>query len=130
MSDDDLFSRAKELERKHFEERLPLKSIRYVSNQKKRYGSCTPAEGTIRISDRLRRVPQWVLDYVIVHELAHLIHPDQSPPFWELVNRYPLSERARGFLMGAGLKDDDDVDGNEDLDQSDDQSDGETEGDA
>lgn len=78
-------------------------TIRWVGNQHDRWGSCTPADGSIRISDRLTGVPLWVLDYVLVHELAHLRHADHSAAFWATVNRYPRTERARGYLMGMGL---------------------------
>ena len=64
-----------------------------------RWGSCTPADGTIRISARLASEPGWVLDYVIVHELAHLVVAGHNRRFWALVRRYPRSERARGWLM-------------------------------
>jgi predicted metal-dependent hydrolase len=70
-----------------------------------RYGSCTPQDGTIRLSDRLVAWPPWVRDYVLVHELAHLAVPDHSPAFWRLVDRYPLAERARGFLIAKGMED-------------------------
>ena len=79
-------------------------SIRWVDNQEWRWGSCTPADGTIRISSRLAREPAWVLDYVIVHELAHLSQPGHGEAFWELANRYPRTERARGFLIARGLE--------------------------
>jgi len=98
----DLGTRARELARRH---RLPLPStIRWVDNQHCRWGSCTPAEGTVRISSRLTSVPPWVLDYVIVHELAHLVTPSHDRRFWSLVNRYPRAERARGYLMAMGAE--------------------------
>jgi len=77
------------------------------AEQNDRWGSCTSARGTIRISTRLARVPGWVLDAVIVHELAHLSEPNHGPAFWELANRYPRQERASGFLeaMSAGHSD-------------------------
>lgn len=78
-------------------------AIRWVDNQECRWGSCTPADGTIRISSRLVGEPMWVLDYVIVHELAHLSVPHHDRRFWALVGRYPRTERARGFLMARGL---------------------------
>ena len=56
--------------------------------------------GDIRICQDLANMPTFVLDYVIVHELAHLLVPDHSPEFWELVERYPKTERARGYLHG------------------------------
>jgi predicted metal-dependent hydrolase len=80
-------------------------STRWVDNQVYRWGSCTPSDGTIRISSRLAKEPLWVLDYVLVHELAHLHVSGHGQAFWEIVNRYPLAERARGFLMARGLDD-------------------------
>lgn len=82
-------------------------STRWVGNQQYRWGSCTPSDGSIRISSRLAKEPQWVLDYVLVHELAHLHVCGHGKAFWEIVNRYPLAERARGFLMARGLEDPD-----------------------
>jgi predicted metal-dependent hydrolase len=78
-------------------------TIRWTDNQEWRWGSCTPADGSVRISTRLAGEPGWVLDYVIVHELAHLAVARHGPDFWDLVNRYPLTERARGFLIARGL---------------------------
>jgi hypothetical protein len=96
----DLVDRAAALARAH---RLPTPvDIRWVSNQRHRWGSCTPAHGTIRISDRASGFPTWVLDYLVVHELAHLVEANHSPAFWDLVGRYPLAERARGFLIAKG----------------------------
>jgi len=77
-------------------------SIAWVSNQRDRWGSCTPAHRTVRISDRLAGFPSWVIDYVVVHELAHLLEPNHSDRFWAIVARYPLSERARGYLLAKG----------------------------
>jgi len=83
---------------------LPLPaSVRWVSNQQSLWGSCTIATREIRVSDRLVPFPSWVLDYVLVHELAHLAEPSHSKRFWQLVNRYPRAERARGFLMAKGM---------------------------
>jgi predicted metal-dependent hydrolase len=81
-------------------------SIRFVSNQAQRWGSCTPATGEIRLSDRISAFPSWVLDAVIVHELAHLVHHGHTPEFWALANRYPRTERAYGFLIAKQLTDD------------------------
>jgi predicted metal-dependent hydrolase len=82
-------------------------SIRWVDNQEWRWGSCTPSDRTIRISTRLGREPRWVLDYVIVHELAHLSVHGHNRAFWDLVYRYPLAERARGFLIARSREPDD-----------------------
>lgn len=74
-------------------------SIRWVSNQRQRWGSCTPADGSIRLSDRMVSFPPWVVDYVIVHELAHLVEIGHTPRFWEIVDAYPRAERAKGYLQ-------------------------------
>jgi predicted metal-dependent hydrolase len=78
-------------------------TVRWVSNQESLWGSCTIDSRDIRVSDRLAVFPKWVLDYVLVHELAHLAEPNHSERFWALVNRYPKVERARGFLIAKGL---------------------------
>jgi len=100
----DLQRRAAELNRLYFNGRLSWASLEYVTNQNSRYGSCSPREGTIRISSALAEMPGWVRDYVLVHELAHLLEANHSPDFWALVNRYPLTERARGYLMAKGME--------------------------
>ena len=106
--DGHLQRRAQELNRRYFEGKLRWQSLRYVTNQEKsRFGSCTPSEGTIRLSHHLAAMPDWVRDYVLVHELAHLVHRDHSTRFWRLVNKYPLAERARGFLIAKGMEADD-----------------------
>ncbi|MFJ8581687.1 M48 family metallopeptidase [Micromonospora sp. NPDC093277] len=76
-------------------------SVRWVTNQNGRWGSCTPADRTIRISHRIQDMPDWVIDYVLLHELAHLIVPSHNARFWALVGRYPKTERARGYLEGV-----------------------------
>lgn len=97
----DLATRARSLARRYG---LPTAGeIRWVDNQRTRWGSCTPTTGTVRLSRRLAEFPDWVVDYVIVHELAHLAEAGHGPAFWELVNRYPLTERARGFLIAKGM---------------------------
>jgi predicted metal-dependent hydrolase len=100
----DLAARAARLSSKYG---LPAPaSIRWVDNQNSRWGSCTPAEGSIRISSRLSAFPLWVVDFVLVHELAHLVEPGHGPRFRALVERYPLAERATGFLIAKGLEGD------------------------
>jgi predicted metal-dependent hydrolase len=105
-SDAVLEERAQALNQRLFGGALRWQSIRFVDNQHSRFGSCTPAAGTIRISRRLAHVPAFVLDYVIVHELAHLREANHSAAFWALVNRYRLAERARGYLMAMQMEDD------------------------
>lgn len=104
-NDGHLQRRARELNRQYFGGNLEWKSLQYVTNQNARYGSCSFKDRTVRISAELATMPAFVRDYVIVHELAHLVQPNHSQAFWDLVNRYPLSERARGYLMAKGLED-------------------------
>ncbi|MBO1752726.1 M48 family metallopeptidase [Actinotalea sp. BY-33] len=100
-SDEQLLARATELSTRYLEGRAQPTSVAWVTNQGRRWGSCTPGEGTIRISSRVRGMPRWVLDYVLLHELAHLLQAGHGPEFWALVERYPRTERARGFLEGV-----------------------------
>jgi hypothetical protein len=93
----DLVERAATLARRHDLSRP--REISWVGNMGARWGSCTPSTGVVRLSDRLAAFPDWVIDYVIVHELAHLEVGDHSTAFWQLVTRYPKTERAIGYLM-------------------------------
>jgi predicted metal-dependent hydrolase len=77
--------------------------VRWAAQQR-RWGSCTPATGTIRISARLAGHPPCVLDYVLVHELAHLVEANHSPAFHALEARYPKAERAIGYLLALGMR--------------------------
>lgn len=78
-------------------------SIEWSNRQRSLWGSCTPGPGAIRISARLAAFPRWVLDYVIVHELAHLVELGHNARFRALVSRYPKAERAEGYLMAKGM---------------------------
>ena len=81
---------------------LPLPtSVAWSKVQRQRWGSCSTASGEIRVSDRLVTVPPWVLDHVLIHELAHLVVPNHGPSFDDLVSRNPLAERAIGYLMAV-----------------------------
>ena len=102
-NDGDLERRARAINRAYFGGELRWHSIRWVSNMTSRLGSCTSGgatDGDIRISDRIRAWPDYVIDYVIAHELAHRKHPNHSPAFWDYLARYPHVERARGFIEG------------------------------
>ena len=98
--DDDLMRRATALSRTWLEGRAEPLSVRWVDNQRSRWGSCTPADRTIRLSRRLQDMPAWVVDYVLVHELAHLLEPGHNPRFWALVAHYPRAEQAKAWLDG------------------------------
>lgn len=101
LSDDELAERAAELSSRYLEGRARPDSVRWVTNQNARWGSCTPAMGSIRLSHRLQGMPEYVIDYVLLHELAHLLVPGHGPGFWALLDAYPRTERARGFLEGV-----------------------------
>ncbi|WP_344860211.1 M48 family metallopeptidase [Amycolatopsis ultiminotia] len=99
-SDEALLARCAVLSGKYLGGKALPASVRWVPPMRTRWASCTPVDATIRVSERLRHVPSWVLDYVLVHELAHLREPGHDAAFWELVNRYPKTERAIGYLEG------------------------------
>ena len=101
---DDLKEVAERLNRKYFGGRLKIDSIEYSTNQNKRFGCCNFKTGKILISHRLADMPDWVRDYVIVHELAHLIIPNHSRAFQDLAAKYSLKERATGYLMAKGYE--------------------------
>jgi hypothetical protein len=100
-SDAELVRRARELADRYLDGRPQPVSVRWSPGMRAQWGSCTPTEGTIRLSETLRQMPSWVRDYVLVHELAHLLEPSHNARFWELVAQYPRSERARGYLDGV-----------------------------
>ena len=97
-SDQRLADRARTLNERHFGGRLRWTSIGF-DDMSHRWGSCTFTTGAIRIARKAATLPEWVLDYLLVHELAHLEQSDHGAAFHELENRYPLTERARGYLM-------------------------------
>ncbi|MFD7747169.1 M48 family metallopeptidase [Streptomyces sp. NPDC059698] len=99
--DTELSERAARLSAQYFDGRARPLSVRWVTNQNSRWGSCTPAEGSIRLSHRLQGMPEYVVDYVLLHELAHLLVPGHGPDFWRLLEAYPRTERARGYLEGV-----------------------------
>ena len=111
-SDADLSVRARQLSQRYLGGRARPKTVRWVSNQNGRWGSCTPVDRSIRLSDRLQGMPEWVVDYVLLHELAHLLVPGHGAEFWAELETYPRLERARGYLEGVsasaglGLSDD------------------------
>ena len=99
-SDDELLKRAHTLSRTWLSGRALPATVRWVDNQRTRWGSCTPVDRSIRLSRRMQEMPDWVIDYVLVHELAHLIEPGHNDRFWRWVDRYPHAERAKAWLDG------------------------------
>lgn len=100
---EDLKEVAAGLNEKYFGNKLKINSIQYVTGQNSRFGCCHYRTANIRISHRIGAMPAWVRDYVLIHEMAHLIEPNHSKAFWDMVSRYRLAERARGFMMAAAL---------------------------
>ena len=96
---EDLQALGQELNRRYFDGELSF-NMSWTEKQRSRWGSCTTLTGDIRIARDLTKMPSYVLEYVVVHELAHLLIPDHSSEFWDLVARYPKTERARGYLQG------------------------------
>ena len=108
----DLSVRATTLARRY---ELPRpRDIRWADGMVSRWGSCTTTTGHIRISTRLAAFPDWVIDYVIVHELAHLEVTGHGADFWRLAHRYPKAERAIGYLIAKAA----DVDADDGADAS------------
>ena len=95
---DPLRKRAAELNAAYFAGKLDIASVTYVTNQNSRFGSCSVRRKTIRLSHHLAEAPAWVRDYVLMHELAHLIEPGHNRRFWAIVDRYPRAQEARRYL--------------------------------
>jgi len=102
-----LTDRARSLCRKYLGVDPPVESVQFVTNQNSCFGSCSVGTGKIRISHRLENAPGWVLDYVLIHEMAHLVHGNHSRAFYQLLDKYPMAERARGFLIALSFIPDD-----------------------
>ena len=102
-TDTALAAHAADLSAQYFGGRAVPTSVRWVRNQNSRWGSATPSEGSIRLSDKLRPMPQWVIDYVLLHELAHLLVAGHNAAFWKLLEAYPDTMRAKAFLEGVSF---------------------------
>jgi len=74
-----------------------------IKNYRSRWGSCHH-DGRIYLNWRLIMAPEWVFDYVVIHELCHLIHHNHSPAFWQLVESIsPTHKEAKSWLKINGL---------------------------
>jgi len=100
-SDEALARRAAELAARYVPEAPAPTSVRWVTNQNSRWGSCTPSQGTIRLSHRLEPMPDHVIDAVLVHEITHLVVSGHGPRFDAISERYPRMAEAMGFLAGV-----------------------------
>ena len=101
--DKNLTDLASALNKQYFDNKLKIKSLEYSINQNSRFGCCNYRAAEIRISHKVGLLPKWVIRYVLIHEMAHLIEPNHSRAFWNIVYRYRLTERARGYLMAASI---------------------------
>jgi predicted metal-dependent hydrolase len=73
-----------------------------IGDSKYRWGSCTPSDNVI-FNWRLIKAPMFVIDYVIVHELAHLMEPNHTPRFWNIVRaQIAEAEKAKRWLKDHG----------------------------
>lgn len=99
----DLMRRAELLARTYLGGRGVPSSIGWVTNQNSRWASATPAHRSIRLSRRLQGMPDHVIDYVILHEMSHLIEPSHNAVFWGLLETYPHTATAKAFLDGAAF---------------------------
>jgi predicted metal-dependent hydrolase len=84
---------------------LPRKPGRItLRDTRSRWGSCSVA-GDLNFSWRLVMAPETVLDYVVAHEVAHLVHLDHSPAFWALVEELTdATKEARAWLRHHGAR--------------------------
>ena len=98
FSDDELFKRAQELSATYLFSKADPKSVAWSTRLTSTWGICTPLEGEIRISSRLQGMPQYVLDYVLLHELVHLVINDHGKDFESMMRTFEKKERAEGYL--------------------------------
>lgn len=77
-------------------------AVRFVTNQRARWGSYSEQTGVVRLNASLCQLPRWVLEAVVAHELAHTFYPDHSAAFWRLLRQVcPSTDRAQAFLEGV-----------------------------
>jgi len=98
FSDDELFKRAQELSATYLFSKADPKSVAWSTRLTSTWGICTPLEGEIRITSRLQGMPQYVLDYVLLHELVHLVINDHGKDFESMMRTFEKKERAEGYL--------------------------------
>lgn len=105
-ADGQLEQLARKFNWEYFNGKLCWERIVYSTEQNSgMFGNCSLRDKIIRLSDRLLKMPKFVHDYVLIHELAHLKVSGHGHEFWEIVDRYPRTERARGYLMAIGMED-------------------------
>lgn len=100
-TDAELHQRALRVAAAYLPAHIPAPASVRWTDARSTWGSCVSADRTICISRALSGMPEWVLDYVLVHELAHLLEANHGRQFYELVSGYPRWEQARAFLDGV-----------------------------
>lgn len=95
-----LFDRAQHLNKQYLDGKAVPTSVEWSSRMSRIWGACTIEDKTIRISDRLRDAPQYALDYLLIHELIHILIPGHGADFRALLERYPQLDRAEGYFEG------------------------------
>ena len=98
FSDQELFNRSKELSATYLFSKVEANSVSWSSRLTSTWGICTPLEGDIKISSRLKGLPQYVLDYVLLHELVHLVVNDHGKEFDSFMKTFEKKEKAEGYL--------------------------------
>lgn len=105
-SDQFLQKRAGLLNQKYLRGKLKGFNIVWSERQKSIFGVCDQRKKEIRISSRLKKAPFWVIDYLVLHELVHFLAPGHGKKFWQIVNQFPRTEKAKGFLQGLKFRED------------------------
>lgn len=100
LTDTELMDRARALSDRYLAGEAQPSSIAWSTRMQSQWGSCTMEDRSIRLSSRLKLMPEYVQEYVLLHELAHLLVAEHSPAFWGLVDQHPQAERAKGYLEG------------------------------
>lgn len=90
---------------KKWEPKLKVKVVGYfLQRMKTKWGSCNHADGHIRLNTELVKKPRDLLEYVVVHEMTHLLEPTHSERFLELIQQhYPTWREARAELNALPL---------------------------
>ncbi|MBN1969005.1 MAG: M48 family metallopeptidase [Candidatus Delongbacteria bacterium] len=104
-SDEYLLKRSESINKNFFSGNLKNFTIYYSGKiGKGSWGLCNLLDREIKLNKELSEYPEWVIDYVIMHEMTHLIVSGHNKEFWDIVNRYDKTERAIGFLIAKGME--------------------------
>lgn len=110
LTSTELMARALELNTLYLGNKATPSSVEWSSRMERIWGSCTIEDRAIRLSNRLDDAPRYALDYILLHELVHLIVAGHGPDFKALLSVYPQLDRAEGYLEGRQIRLDEDID--------------------